>query len=47
MKKGALLFWVSIGALLVLTVACQATKVIYRSPKDLARESSQIVRGRV
>ncbi len=34
-------------ALSVLAVDGQGTKLIYRSPKDLAAESPQIVRGRV
>jgi len=47
MRKGASILWVSVLALLVLTVASQATKIIYQTPKELARESSQIVRGKV
>jgi len=47
MKTGASILWVSVCALLVLAVSVQATKIIYQTPRELARESSQIVRGRV
>jgi hypothetical protein len=47
MKKAACILWISVGALLVLSAAGQATKIIYQSPKELATQSSQIVRGTV
>ncbi len=47
MKRCACILWVSIGVLCILAAAGQATKIIYRSPKDLAAESSNIVRGTV
>ena len=47
MKKAACVLWVSVCALLVLSAAGQATKILYQSPKELALESSQIVRGTV
>jgi hypothetical protein len=47
MKRCACILLVSIGVLCILAAAGQATKIIYRSPKDLAKESSNIVRGRV
>lgn len=45
MKKAACILWVSVCALLVLSAAGRATKIIYQSPKELATQSSQIVRG--
>jgi hypothetical protein len=47
MKRNVSILWVSVLVLLVLAAAGQATEVIYRSPKQLADESSQIVRGMV
>lgn len=47
MKKAACVLWVSACALLVLSAAGQTTKILYQSPKELANESSQIVRGTV
>lgn len=47
MKRCACILLVSIGVLCILAAAGQATKIIYRSPKDLAAESSNIVRGTV
>ena len=47
MRRNASILWVSILVLLVLTAVGQATQIIYRSPKQLADESSQIVRGKV
>jgi hypothetical protein len=38
---------VSICALCLLVASSQATKIMYRSPRDLAAESPQIVRGTV
>lgn len=47
MKKTVCVLWVSVCALLALSAAGQATKIIYQSPKELAIASSQIVRGTV
>jgi len=47
MRRSASILWVSILALLALTAVGRATQIIYRSPKQLADESSQIVRGKV
>ena len=47
MKKAACILWVSACALLVLSAAGQTTKILYQSPRELANESSQIVRGTV
>jgi hypothetical protein len=47
MKKAVCILWISVGVLLVLSAAGQATKIIYQSPKELATQSSQIVRGTV
>jgi hypothetical protein len=47
MKRCARIMLVSICALCLLAAAGEATKIMYRSPRDLAAESSQIVRGTV
>ncbi len=47
MRRIAFVLRASIAALLVAGAAAQATQVVYRSPKELAGESSRIVRGRV
>lgn len=47
MRRTASILWVSVAVLLILTAPGQATQVIYQSPKQLADESSQIVRGKV
>jgi hypothetical protein len=47
MKKAACILWVSACALLVLSAAGEATKILYQSPRELANESSQIVRGTI
>jgi hypothetical protein len=47
MKRCACIILVSIGVLCILAASGQATKLVYRSPKDLATESSNIVRGTV
>jgi hypothetical protein len=47
MRTGASVLWVVVGALLVLSVSSQATRIVYQTPAELAKESSQIVRGRV
>jgi len=47
MRTAACILSVSVCALILLTGAGHCTKIIYRGPKDLAQESSQIVRGRV
>jgi hypothetical protein len=47
MKRASSILWISVCALLVLGAAGWATKIVYQSPRDLAIESSQIVRGTV
>lgn len=47
MQRSASILWVSILVLLLLCAAGQATQIVYRSPRQLADESSQIVRGKV
>jgi hypothetical protein len=47
MKTAVRILSVSVCALLVLSAAGRATKIIYQGPKELAVESSQIVRGTV
>jgi hypothetical protein len=47
MKRTASILWVSVLALCVLAARGEATKIIYRSPKELAQESSHVVLGKV
>jgi len=47
MKNAARILWVLVCVLCILSTAGQATKISYQSPKELAVESSQIVRGTV
>ena len=47
MRKAASVLWISLCALVVLAAVGGATEVLYRSPKQLADESSRIVRGKV
>jgi hypothetical protein len=47
MRRRASILWVSVAVLIVLFTPGHATQVIYQTPKQLADESSQIVRGKV
>jgi hypothetical protein len=47
MKRTASVLWLLLCALFALADPGRATKIIYQSPKQLAEESSAIVRGKV
>lgn len=47
MRRRVSIPWVALLVLCVAVADAAGTKLLYRSPKDLAAESTQIVRGRV